>query len=420
MERALVAETAEKKQNNITTPKKNKRRKKLYIFLGIAVFLIIVRLIMPYFILRYVNNKLATIKEYYGHVGDINLALIRGAYVIKDINIVKKGNQQGEKDTIPFFRSPRIDLSIEWSALLKGAVVGEIIAEDPVLNFVKGKHKGEDVKADTADFNRVIDDLMPVTVNRFEINNGQIHYIDQTKNPKIDVAMTDVHILAENISSVNKENKVLPAHATASGYTYGGNFKLNIDFDPLQKSPTFDMNAELTHMNLVELNDFLRAYANVDVKRGDFGLYTEFSAKNAEFGGYVKPILKDLDIVQWNKEEGNIAQILWETLIGAAAKVLENRNKEQVATKVDIKGKLEDPNVNIWRSVGYLLQNAFVHALKPSIDNTINIGKMDDAKDKTLLERTFGGAKADRKKAREDRKKERREKKEKKKRKEEK
>lgn len=374
--------------------------------LGIVAVLVVFRLILPYFILRYVNNKLAELEEYHGHVNDINLALIRGAYVIRDINIVKKGNDQGQKDTIPFFRSPRIDLSLEWSAIFKGSIVGKIIVEQPVLNFVKGKHKGEDVKADTTDFKQVIKDLMPLTVNRFEIKNGQIHYIDQTRKPALDIAMTDVHVIATNLSNVTKENKLLPAKATASGKAYEGIFKLNVDFDALQKLPTFDMNAELTNVNLAKLNDFLKAYGNFDVKKGDFGLYTEFSAKDGEFGGYVKPVLKNMDIVQWNKEEGNVGQILWETLIGGAAEILKNKNNKQVATKVPIKGRFDDPNINIWRAITLVLKNAFVHALKPSIDDSININNMEDMKDKTLLEKVFGGKK-DKKESRKERRKER-------------
>ena len=37
-----------------------------------------------------VNNELAHLEEYYGHVDDIDIHLYRGAYEIKDIYIVKK------------------------------------------------------------------------------------------------------------------------------------------------------------------------------------------------------------------------------------------------------------------------------------------------------------------------------------------
>ncbi|PBQ32875.1 hypothetical protein CNR22_14200 [Sphingobacteriaceae bacterium] len=370
--------------------KHSKRKKIKIILLSLLVLLIIFRLLLPYIVLKYVNNKLANLEEYYGHVEDIDIALIRGAYVIKDIKLVKLGNEQGQKDTIPFFKSTAIDLSVQWKAIFKGRIVGEIYVEDPVVNFVKGKHKDEDAKADTADFRQLIKDLMPLTVNHFEISNGQIHYIDPFSSPRVDVAMKELEIVATNLSNVNDSNKVLPANAVASASVYEGDFKLRVDFDALQKMPTFDMSAEIKNVNLALLNDFLKAYGNFDTKKGNFGVYTEFAGKDGGFGGYIKPVIKDLDIVQWNKEEGDFKQILWETLIGSAAEVLQNQDKEQLATKVDINGKFEDPNINIWRAISFVLRNAFVRALRPSIDNTINITKLKETKDKTLLEKVFG------------------------------
>ena len=381
---------------NLNATRNNPRRKKKIrvILVSLIGLLLLFRLFLPYIVLHYVNKKLGSLKEYYGHVEDIDIALIRGAYIIKDLELVKIGNEQGEKDTIPFFRSNAIDLSVQWKAIFKGYVVGEIYVEDPVLNFVKGKHKNEDAKADTADFRQLIKDLMPLTVNHFEISNGEIHYIDQFSSPKIDIALKELEVVAVNLSNANDSTKVLPAHADANGKAYEGNFKLKVDFDVLQKTPTFDMTAEITHVNLALLNDFLRAYGNFDVKKGDFGIYTEFAGKEGRFGGYVKPILKDLDIVQWTKEEGNFKQILWETLVGSAAELLKNHSKDQLASKVNIKGRFDDPSINLWRAISYVLRNAFVHALKPTIDNSISIKKLDDAKDKTFLEKIFGSAKS--------------------------
>ncbi|HEY1040045.1 MAG TPA: DUF748 domain-containing protein [Bacteroidia bacterium] len=383
----------QKDEKPLGKEKKKNRKKLRIILLTLVILLIVFRLFLPYIVLNYVNKKLSELEEYYGHVEDIDIALIRGAYVINDIKLEKIGNDQGSRDTIPFFKSPEIDLSVEWRALFKGSFVGEIYVEKPVLNFVKGKHKGEDAKADTADFRQLIKDLMPLTVNHFEIADGQIHYIDQFSSPRVDVAMKELDIVATNLSNANDSNKILPAHAHATAIAYEGSFNLNVDFDGLAKTPTFDMSAELKNMNLVQLNDFLRAYGNFDVKKGNISIYTEFAAKEGGFGGYVKPVLKDLDIVQWNKEEGDFKQILWETLIGSAAALLENKPKEQLATKVDISGRFDDPDINTWRAISFVLRNAFVRALKPSIDNTININKLKDDKNKTLLEKIFGDSK---------------------------
>ena len=371
----------------ISLKPRNKRKKWLIALIILIVFLIIARIILPYFVLKYVNKTLSELKEYRGHVEDIDIALIRGAYEIIDIRIDKIDSVSNKVDTIPFFKSSQIDLSVQWSAIFKGAVVGEIYVTDPVLNFVKGKHKKEDVKADTADFRTTIDKLMPLTINHFEIENGQIHYIDKYSTPHVDIAMTNLQVKADNLSNVNDSAKLLPAKLIASGDVYNGRFDLNVDFNALEKQPTFDLNAGLKNIQMVSLNDFFKAYANFQLDQGNLGLYTEFAAKNGNFKGYVKPIIKDLKV----KKEGDFLDIVWENIVAGAATILENRKKDQVATKVPIEGRFDQPDTDLWTAINYVLRNAFVYALKPSIDNEINIGKVEQVNtDKTLLQKIFG------------------------------
>lgn len=374
----------------------NKKKKKSRIgkiVLITLLVLVVVRLILPTVVLRYVNKSLSELEEYYGHVDDIDLHLYRGAYVIQGIEIVKLQKQSNGKDTIPFFKSPNIDLSIEWKSILKGKVVGEIVFDSPVVNFVNAKEDDKNIGNDTADFKTLLNDLMPITVNHFEVNDGEIHYIDPNSSPKIDVYMDSINVVAKNLSSVNKDKKLLPANITAIGTIYGGSFDLNADLDALAKQPTFDMNAELKGLNMVKINNMLQAYANFDVKTGTYGVYTEFAARNGKFDGYVKPIIKDLDVVQWNKEEGNLRQIAWETLIGTTAEIFQNQNKEQLATKLSIEGEFNDPNLHIWTAITNVLRNAFWQALKPSLEGTVNISSVnkEDKDDKNFIEKVFTG-----------------------------
>lgn len=380
-----------RERKKLLTPeeKRRRKRKRRIIWGSIILLLVVFRIMLPYIVLRYVNNKLAHLEEYYGHVQDIDIHLYRGAYIIKDIRLMKKVEKNAQKDTIPFFSAPTIDLSIEWSAIFDGAIVGEIGVDKPVVNFVKEKHKGEDVRADTADFAQLVDDLMPVTINRFDIHDGQVHYIDPEARPRIDISLKKINLTARNLTNVTDSKELLPATMNGTAEAYEGGFSLNVRFDGLAEEPTFDLNTEMKGLNLVLLNDFLREYGNFDVKKGSFSLYGEFAAKNGRFGGYVKPILKDLDVVQWNKQEGDVPQILWETAVGTAAELLQNQREEQLASKIPISGSFDDSHVNKWHAISYVLRNAFLRALRPSIDHTININNLKGEDKKTFLERIF-------------------------------
>ncbi|MDF3026792.1 MAG: hypothetical protein K0S23_1099 [Fluviicola sp.] len=405
MEEKKRAPISRKDRKKALTPeeKKKRRRKRRIIWGSIIVVLIVFRLFLPYIVLKYVNGKLANLEEYYGHVEDIDIHLYRGAYEIKDIRLLKKVDKGAGKDTIPFFKSPSIDLSIEWKAIFHGSIVGEISVEQPVVNFVKEKHKGEDVKADTADFAQLVDDLMPVTINRFDIHNGEIHYRDLEAKPKLDIAMKNINITATNLTNVTDSKEILPATLKATAEAYEGKFSLNAKFDGLAKVPTFDMNTAMKGLNLVLLNDMLREYGNFDVKKGTFSMYGEFAAKDGKFGGYVKPFLKDLDVVQWNKQEGDFKQILWETLVASAAEILQNQSKEQLATKVQFGGTFDKVNLNKWRAISYVLRNAFLHALRPAMDNSISINNLQEDGKKTFLEKVFGSGDNKKKEARKER-----------------
>ena len=117
------------------------RRRKLLITLGVIVVVLIgARIYLPFGLQRYVNHKLDEIPEYDGHIGDIDVHLWRGAYTIEDIRLIKTtGNVP-----VPLFASPRVDLAIQWDALMAGEVVGRILMERPELNFVDSDEKGED------------------------------------------------------------------------------------------------------------------------------------------------------------------------------------------------------------------------------------------------------------------------------------
>ena len=372
----------------VTTPTPKKKKKGRIVLLCIVLILIGARIALPYLILKYVNKTLANIKEYYGHVDDIDIALFRGAYVINHLELVKVDSVTHQKDTMPFFKTPVIDLSIQWKAILKGKIVGEIEIDDPVLNFVKGKHKNENVKADTADFQTVIKKLMPLTINHFVVKNGQIHFVDRYSHPALDVPLTNIQVQANNLSNANDSNKVLPSTIVATADVYSGHLKMKVRLNPLEKKPTFDMDADLSGVNMVSLNNFFEAYGKFKVNKGTFGLYTEFAAKDGAFKGYVKPLIKDLDI----SHDGNFGQIVWSEVIQAGAWVFKNHKKDQVATEVPIEGRFDDPNTGLWTAISYVLKNAFVSALQPSIDNKIDIGKVEVPKKekKTFLQKLFG------------------------------
>ena len=373
----------------MTSRPRSRIRKTVKILLIVLAVLVVVRLILPYVVLHYANKTLANMKGYYGHIEDIDIALIRGAYKIDSIYL-NKLDTVSLKQT-PFFGARLVDLSVEWKALFHGSLVGELVFEDPMLRFTKDKVEPSTLRKDSSSFTKLQKDFMPLKVNRFEINNGRIQYIDEFSKPPVDIQMTDTHILAQNLRNSYDSITLLPARVNATANVYEGTMTFNMKFNPLADVPTFDMNAEVKNTNLVKLNDFFKAYAKLDVNKGMFGLYTEVAAKEGKFDGYVKPVIKDLDVLGKEDRKDNILQKMWEAIAGSVAEVFSNQSKDQFATKIPLQGNIKDPSANVWYAIAGVIRNAFIQAIQPAIDNEINIASVDHPKEakKTFLQRLF-------------------------------
>lgn len=102
--------------------------------IAIVLILIALRIALPYIVKDYVNKTLSEIPGYKGIVEDIDMNLWRGAYEIEKVSLVKTDG----KVPVPFFSADKIDLSVQWGALFEGSIVGEIVLENPKINFVAG------------------------------------------------------------------------------------------------------------------------------------------------------------------------------------------------------------------------------------------------------------------------------------------
>ena len=70
-------------------------------------------------------------------------------------------------------------------------------------------------------------------------------------------------------------------------------------------------------------------------------------------------------------KEKTLWQKMYEGLVGGVAKLLENKPREEVATKVPVEGNLENPKTSTWETVVNLIQNAFFKAILPGFEREV-------------------------------------------------
>lgn len=353
------------------------RRKKIALGV-IAIFvlaLIVFRLALPSLVQKYVNDKLDELPEYDGQIGDVDIHLIRGAYSIDDIDIVKTTGDV----PVPFFSSRTVDFSMEWREILHGALVGEIHVYGCSVNFVKGESERDSQTSIDKSWLDIVQELFPFRINRFQIEEGSVWFHDLGTEPKVDVYLTNLVALCTNLYNTRELASELPADFHARGTTLGGGgLQLHVKLDPLADEPRFDLELGVTNVNLVALNELLEAYGKFNVKRGNFEVFAEIAGSEGNFDGYVKPFFEDLNVFELEEDAKNPIKLVWQALVAGAVKIFKNHPEDQVATKIPVSGTFEKTDVEIWTTVVNVLRNAFVEAFRARVDDSINLFDRDD------------------------------------------
>jgi hypothetical protein len=345
-------------------------RTTLNALLIIVLCLLVARLLLPYFVRNYVNKTINVIGDYHGHVKDVSMSLWRGAYQINGVTLQKMNGRIRE----PFFDSPTIDLSIQWSELFKGSLVCKVTLQRPEINFVQGPSKEESQLWIDKEWADKIKKLFPFKINSFTVNDGQLHYKDEHREPPLDLFVKEVHVVASNLTNSQKLSKTLLASVRADGKTLGdAPVTLSLDLDPYSSQPTFKLAAELEKVDLVKLNKFLKAYAKLDVSKGEFSMYTELEANEGKFKGYVKPMFWHLEIAEWDAKKENVLELFWKAIVSGITSIFKNQEKDQLATIIPLAGDLKDPDADIWSTIINILKNAFVRAFIPKLEGAAGI-----------------------------------------------
>ncbi|GHB53306.1 DUF748 domain-containing protein [Persicitalea jodogahamensis] len=347
-------------------------KKSVKIIMGIVVLLIIARLVLPYFVLKYVNKTLADLDGYTGHVNDVDIALYRGAYQIDSLNIRKVNGKIEE----PFISIPKMDLSVEWKSLFKGKLVAEVVCTRPEINFAFSEDENASQTGVETDWTQVIKDLLPININRFTVVDGTINLTNVVSQPSTDLSMHNFDLEIANIRNVVVSDNKFPSPVKASGDLpgYDGTLTFDADMQLLKKMPDFNYNLKLSNLQLVKLNELSKRYGGIDFEKGSLDLVSEMEVVDGKLQGYLKPLTHDMQIFEWNEGDNRtITQFVKELIAEGGNKVLENKVKDQVATRIPLEGTINDVKTGIWPTIIGVLRNGYVSALTDTFDNTLSV-----------------------------------------------
>lgn len=343
----------------------------------LALLLIILHLMLPWLLREYLNGKLAHMGDYRGHMEDVDLTWWNGAYRINGLEITKA---EGEVQ-VPFLTVPRMDIAVRMRTLWKeGLLVGVVDIHRPELNFVDAETERQKQTGEGVDWRTRLEEMVPVQLNEVRIHQGVISFRNFSSDPPVNVYASDVQLMVRNLSNAPDAQGHRSASMEGTGSFLGhAPVELSAHFDPLGRVDNADLKLRMLGLDLTRINDFAAAYGKFDFQAGEGDLTMEVEVNEGRLEGYVKPLLRNVDVFDMEQdienEDKGFFRGLWEALVQGGQEVLKNQRKDQFATRIELSGTLDDAEMSAFQAFLQILRNAFVQAFTPRFERALEEGR---------------------------------------------
>ena len=206
-----------------------------------------------------------------------------------------------------------------------------------------------------------------IRADQVRLVRSTLGFVNRAAKPEYRLFLDDAEVHVHNFSNQLTEGTAV---AKVTGRFMGsGRTVVGANFRPETQGPDFALAASIEETDMRALNSLLRAYGNFDVVQGFFSVYTEMRVRNRAVQGYVKPLLRKIDVYDTQQDqEKHIFQQIYEAVVGGVSTLLENIPRREVATQTDISGPLENPQASTWQVLVNLIQNAFFRTILPGFE----------------------------------------------------
>ncbi|MEZ4599642.1 MAG: DUF748 domain-containing protein [Syntrophotaleaceae bacterium] len=180
--------------------------------LGILAALVLIVILVPNLIddhlVRYGERKInEAVDGYEIRIGDIDIFPFGAAIVVNDLVLRQEAHPEP-----PLAVFPRIVTSVHWRELLSGHLVSDVIVEKPQLhiNLRQLRAEAEDeTPVQERGWQEAVKNVYPLKINRVEIVNGSLTYIDQ--DPDRPLELNRINLTAGNIRNIHSPEETYPS-----------------------------------------------------------------------------------------------------------------------------------------------------------------------------------------------------------------
>lgn len=355
-----------------------KSKSTLWTLMSVLLVLVVVRASLPFVVKWYANNTIDEKSGISGHIEDVDLALIIGAYDFVGIEIF----QEGSEDRGAILAADLITVQLSWMGLMRGEIVSNIHFESPQIRTYDTKDQTDVTSPEVLDEQTWLGmarNLTPFSIDELSVNDGSFTFsaFSEEKNGGLEIfdirgSVTDLH---------NDEQSELLASALFEGkMSENGSIAIAGRLNPNTSRPTFDINLRLLNLSAAVTDDIVTIYAPFDLEAGNLDVAAELVGQEGKIDGYIKAGIHDLEVFSWHEDfeedvlEGdqNPLSLLVEGVSAMLTTLFENDKRDLVATTIPIDGTLDDPDPSLFEAFLGLLENAFIEALEMDIDHLIS------------------------------------------------
>jgi len=264
---------------------------------------------------------------------------------------------------------------VEYAPTIKMVDLEEAVVRDVRVDYIHtpkktGAPKAAVVKTEqTARQATKREDLI-LRIRDFRVLHADVGVVNKTVTPEFRLFLSDAEMRVSNVS--NRLSEGIGKIDIRGKFMGSGATHVVATFRPDEKGPDFDTEIKIENTDMRAMNDLLRAYGKFDVVAGEFSLYSELHVKHGYLNGYIKPLFKNVKAYdpEQDRDKG-FTRRLYERVISGVSKILKNRPRKEVATKIDVSGPLEGASGSTWQAVRNLLRNAFFKAILPGFEREV-------------------------------------------------
>ncbi len=338
------------------------------ILISLVAVIIAIRLVLPSIILSRLNGYLENFSPVYSiHIADIDLGFFTFSYAANDTE------GQYKKDGSRFFIAKRIRVQISLTELLHARILTNVRVDDGTFIITKTLIAGsKDPDAHPKESaKQAANKMFPLRIAVVDVHDSSIDFSDFVpQDSKNTWKVTDIEAKVININP-------LPANPYSTFFAKGklldkSPFKIVAKAKRLEEPLAWKTDIEAKGFALPSLNPVLLHYLPFTFTSGKLDLYSEIKSQKGELSGYVKPFMKDVQVLHAGQEFKSVKHFAFE-IVGAFANfMLKRADDKTVATKISFKEKGGHFNIEGADAALDAIKHGYVKPLNPGIEDSVS------------------------------------------------